>query len=345
MRTPPVWIALSLLVAFLVPAPVSRADSLANLAAAIDLEALDDAARVALVQGANWFRKRAESDDEGWFIPPIRQRKVVEVKEVPWRYRLETYEEPVYEYETHVTYVQTVPYEPPRKVEIRRPVRQSATRKVQRQREVADPDGPLTRTIKVPVYGPGGPNVWPATALGDNGFTLYAMRKTGVPGDDPVLVRVAESMLSFLAAYGSPDHTWSLAGMAAGLSVMPGGRFSDAARELAGRLLEGQITDGAARGLWGPMCVNTRLLSAMLKQLGDASEEVSRPADAGPSPQPRQRRFLGAGPGARLLRVEQHAGQGRGALRVRTPPGGALRAGRVHAGARGPLRPLPPAGA
>ncbi len=255
-----------------------RAESLTNLVSAVDREAVDDGSRIALLQATHWFRQRATADDQGWLVPPVRQRTVVETKDVTFRYRLETYDvdEPIYEYETHTTYVQTVPYEPPRKMEVRRPVRITGTHRVQRQREVPDANGPLSRVYKQPVYGPGGPDSWSVTALGENGLAIYALRQAGMPADDPILMRVSENLLTFFDCYGMPDHTWSLAWLTAGFATLPGDRCAQTTRRLAERLLDGQITEGAARGLWGPMCVNTRVLAPLLRRLADGLEEVNR---------------------------------------------------------------------
>lgn len=271
-------VAILLTLILLLAAEAGRGQSLTNLVQAVDREAVDDGSRIALLQATHWFRQRAIADDQGWLVPPVRQRTVIDTKEVTFRYRLESYDvdEPIYEFETHTTYVQTVPYEPPRKVEVRRPVRVKSTRKVQRQREVADPDGPLSRIHKQPIYGPGGPDSWSVTALGENGLAIYALRQAGLQPDDPILVRVSENLLTFFDCYGLPDQTWSLAWLTAGFATLPGERCAQMTRRLAERLLDGQITEGAARGLWGPVCVNTRVLAPLLRRLADGIEEVNR---------------------------------------------------------------------
>ena len=48
--------------------------------------------------------------------------------------------------------------------------------------------------------------------------------------------------------------------------------------KLASRLLDGQITDGAARGLWGPMCVNPRLFAILMRDYLASEAELAAAA-------------------------------------------------------------------
>jgi hypothetical protein len=68
--------------------------------------------------------------------------------------------------------------------------------------------------------------------------------------------------------YGMPDATWDLAWCAAAFARLPGEEDDSLTRELASKLLNGQITDGPACGMWGPASINLSLLGSLcLKEL------------------------------------------------------------------------------
>ena len=83
--------------------------------------------------------------------------------------------------------------------------------------------------------------------------------------------RVAEQLLHVYELHGLPDLTWDLAWSTAAFSMMEGESYREMAGQMAGKLLDGQITDGKATGLWGPVCVNTEFLAAMLQKKDDYS--------------------------------------------------------------------------
>ena len=233
---------------------------------------LDREVRTTLSKSVEFFKKRAAEDAQGWVVPPIRTRKVVDHEVVTHRYRELTREVPVYEYE-YETYeeVQNVrvgdssaAVDTYRKVKKRRVVsrKQVGVKKVKRLER--DPNGSITREHRIPKYGPGGPDVWERYALGDNALALYALRLAGVPGDDVTVSNLSNNLTDFLARYGYPDETWDLAWLTAAFSTMPYEYQRKHASAMASKLLDGQIRDGDAAGLWGPVAINTALLAEQL---------------------------------------------------------------------------------
>jgi hypothetical protein len=229
-----------------------------------DPAALQLAARAAIARGVTYLKDRAAADPDGWIAPPYRTRVAIGTTNVTVRYRER--KTPKYEYETYATYE-------------RRPGASSvdtAVVPVQRQRikrvidleggpvELAeDPKGSIQKTVTRSVYGPGGPDYWRLGMLGQNAMALYALRVAGVPADDTVAQGTAEKLRTFVQSYGMPDATCELAWFAAGFARMPGKDAEELTQQLASKLLDGQITEGAARGLWGPVCINLPLLASL----------------------------------------------------------------------------------
>lgn len=231
-------------------------------------EDLQLAARVALGQGVNWLKQKGADDPDGWIVGPFRQRKITEWTNYVVRYSKKTVtsEYPVYEYSNVVTFIPGSVGEAPRKVVSQRPVKQIGTRKVERVVEVSDPEGPLIKQHRRPVaYDKNGSIVWYARNLGDAALTAYALRRAGVPDTDPVLQRLLENLQNHLDTFGLPDQTWNLAWLAALYAGIPGAEADVLTKRIVSRLLDGQITEGPARGLWGPICVHHGLLASLLR--------------------------------------------------------------------------------
>ena len=242
---------------------------------------LDSEVRTALAQAVEFFKKRAAEDEEGWVIPPRRTRKVVGHETVTHRYREEVREVPVFEYE-YETYevVQKVrvgesaaAVDTFRKVKKRRVVsrKQVGTKKLKRL--VRDPDGPIERSHRIPQYGPGGADVWARYALGDNALALYALRHAGVPAEDATVSQLTTALYGFISSYGYPDETWDLAWLTAAFSTLTYEPHRQAARAMASKLLDAQIRDGEATGLWGPVAINTALLAERVREVEDLSQD------------------------------------------------------------------------
>lgn len=257
------------------------------------------AARAAIARGVTYLKDRAAADPDGWIAPPYRTRVAIGTTNVTERYREQ--KTPKYEYETYATYE-------------RRPGASSvdtAVVPVQRQRIkrvidleggpvqlVLDPKGPIQKRVTRSVFGPGGYDYWRFGQLGQNALALYALRVAGVAADDAVVQGTAEKLRTFVQSYGMPDATYELAWFAAGFARMPGKDAEELTQQLASKLLDGQITDGAARGLWGPVCINIPLLASLCLRepaLGQSLQKA-REAEKG---LPQQKK-----PGPRVAKIE-----------------------------------------
>jgi hypothetical protein len=223
-----------------------------------------------------YFRELAKKETaEGLICPPLRRGKVTEWKtvEVKCTKRLVEEKHPVYkvveEYQDvkegdSVTAVTVRKKVPVHKLE--------GWKTVQVERTVPDPNGSIVEQRRVPVMGPGGADEWRTFQFGHNAMALYALMRAGVDPQDEAVQRGAEQLLKIYQTFGIPDYTWDLAWSVAAFSMIESKDYQDMAKRMAGKLLDGQINDGAATGLWGPVCVNTELLSAMMAKRQEYSD-------------------------------------------------------------------------
>lgn len=244
---------------------------------AVSPEDIQRAARVALAQGVAFLKQRAEKDPQGWIIPPGQNatRRVIGSKAVVVRYREVEVDVPVYEYKQVVTFVQSSSVDPPRKVVTQQPVRKIGTKKVKSL--AVDHNGSIEKTIKHPVYEKGDNTIfWYPSTIGDNAMAVCALRRAGVPESDPVMSRMLVNLKEYLGTYRVPDQTWNLAWLVAALAPVQEKDAITWTEALVGRLLDGQITDGAARGLWGPMSFHPRLLSVLARDYLAIAAEIPK---------------------------------------------------------------------
>jgi hypothetical protein len=236
---------------------------------------LDYATRMALAQGVITLKKFAQEDPQGWIIPPIQKVTLTGYKDVPLKYRLIERDVPIYEYTDLVVLTPgPSPGDPPVRRIVQQPTKQIGTRKETHIRY--DPTGPLERIYKQPIYEHVGDTSWSYSLIGDSAMALTALRAAGLPENDPVVTHMVENILLYLDTYGPPDQTWNLAWLAVAMAQTDDSIASDWTEKLASRLLDGQITDGAARGLWGPMCFHPRLISVLISDYLASDAEVSR---------------------------------------------------------------------
>jgi hypothetical protein len=247
---------LSLVVGMAAPPPVPVAEP------AMDEVALHWAARAAVARGVSFLKGRSANDDGGWVTPPFRHAKVVGTTNIVFRYSEKKV--PLYEYETYTVYE-------------RRPGATSQSARtlqaVERKRikGVLDPqgrtilvydrNGPIERTESRPLYEKGGVEQWMYGRLGQNGMALYTLLRCGVPEDDEGAQRLRQNLVDFAGMYGLPDSTWDLAWMTAAFARLPDDDARKLTQAAASKLLDGQILDGDARGLWGPVCIHVPLLA------------------------------------------------------------------------------------
>lgn len=218
-----------------------------------------------------FFRSLAAAEGaDGLIAPPARQRKVVGYTDVEVRFSEKLVDVPVFE--TVQEYQDVKVGESVDAVTIRKKV---GVRKVvgteKKMGLVKDPNGTIVRTLKERVYGPGGPDVWHGFQFGHNAMAIYAMMRAGVDPGDEIVQSVAEALSRIYEEFGLPDLTWDLAWSTAAFSLLREERYQELARQMAGKLLDGQIDNGNASGLWGPVCVNTELLAAMTRKKADYS--------------------------------------------------------------------------
>ena len=236
---------------------------------------LDYATRMALAQGVMTLKKMAQADPQGWIIPPIQKVTLTGYKDVPLKYRLIERDVPIYEYTDLVVLTPgPSPGDPPVRRIVQQPTKQIGTRKETIIRY--DPNGPLERIYKQPIYEHVGDTSWSYSLIGDSAMALTALRAAGVPENDPVMYHMVENLLLYLDTYGPPDQTWNVAWLAVAMAQTDDSIAADWTEKLASRLLDGQITDGAARGLWGPMCFHPRLISVLISDYLASDAEVTR---------------------------------------------------------------------
>jgi hypothetical protein len=223
----------------------------------------------AISNAIGYLRGVAAADPDGWFAPPVRQRTVVSTKEITVYHKNVEVDVPVWEYETvkvfkNVRQGQSVDAVTVRKeVEERRPVRQIGTKK--QTKMVPDPKGDIPVTQKIPEYGPGGPDFWKAYHFGHNAMVVYALMSAGIGIDDRLVSQPLENLASLFGRYGLPDTTWDLAWTAAAFSIAgkTNNRYKAIAVQAASKLIDGQIDSGPATGLWGPVCLNLKLVASL----------------------------------------------------------------------------------
>lgn len=231
--------------------------------AVLETTAVQQAARIAMAQGVAKLKQRAADDPDGWVIGPGRFRKIIGHTNIVVHYRKEMIEHPVYEYSNVVVFIPGSVGEPPRKVVQSRPVRKIGTKKVEQL--VGDTNGTVVIERRYPQYDPGGNVQWYANSIGDEALAIYALRRAGVADTDPVMQRALDNVRGHLEVVGLPDQTWNLAWLTVLFADVPGQEAEMLTQRLAARLLDGQITDGAARGLWGPISVHPGVLAVLLR--------------------------------------------------------------------------------
>ena len=266
-------------------------------AARIDAAALEQASRAALACAADFLTARAATNYMGMVVEPMRQRSVR--KAYKQTFRKETYDHPIYEdvwdYEEVMVASQGSSAEHRQLVKTRRPIPGTLKRKLirteKRERLVLDPNGSIVREYPAEDY----PEVWQRAFIGQNALALYALLKCGVAEDDPAVKRLAETLNDILDRIGLPDLTWDVAWLTCAFSQLRDELYKKNRSALIVKLLEGQITDGPARGLWGPICINTTLLSTMLAYEQELSRELAK-----------RRELLQRNPGSKVLAAKEN---------------------------------------
>lgn len=241
-------------------------------------EELRQAARLSLAQGVALLKQKAAADPDGWIMGPSRYVKVIGTTNVTVHLSRRTVWQPIYSYTSVVTFVQETVGAPLRKVIQQRPVKQIGSNAVEQL--VYDPNGSITREESRPIYDRSGNIRWTTRGIGDAALATYALRKAGVPDTDPVMQGMLINLRNHITSFGLPDQTWNLAWLTAVFAGTPGDQAAELTQRLASRLLDGQITDGDARGLWGTLSVHHATLAAMMRDylamLADLQKKEAR---------------------------------------------------------------------
>lgn len=260
-----------------VPAPAKKEPKVEPFVPAPEVSVTDMeyATSVALAQGVAKLKQLSAADPQGWIIPPIQRVRVTGYKDVPRKFRRIEVDRPIYEYTDLVVMVpNSSPGEPPL-----RQVRKVPTRQIDTKKEIIirwDPNGPEEMIDKQPIYEHVGDTSWQFNLIGDSAMALTALRNAGLPENDLVIYKMSENLLNYLDTYGAPDHTWNVAQLAIALAHTPGEVAQEWTLKLASRLLDGQISDGPARGLWGPMCIHPRILAVVIRDYLAGEAEVEK---------------------------------------------------------------------
>ena len=235
--------------------------------------------RAAVSTAVAHLRTRARKDTAGFFLPPGRTRKVVDHKEVTFRYREVDvpHHAPIYEtYETVAAVssgssvgaaVQT------KKVTRRRIVgwEKKGTRTVLRR----DPSGPIERTERVPVWGSGGPDNLRPGWHAQNAMGVLVLLKAGVDPAELPLAQSIQSLADYTEGFGLPDRTLDLAWLTAAFVNLPKDNqtFRTLSERMVNKLLLAQIPDGPGAGMWGPVSLSPEYVAAMIKVEQALAEE------------------------------------------------------------------------
>lgn len=139
-------------------------------------------------------------------------------------------------------------------------------------RLVRDPEGPIVREETRNVHGPGGPDEWRIGQFGHNALAGVALRRANVGGTARVLDPMLEFYDALLEANGLLDLTVDLAWIVVFMAESGQSRYQKWVPDLVAKLMAGQIREGAARGLWGPLALNPDLLAAHWRVLWHHSE-------------------------------------------------------------------------
>jgi len=224
--------------------------------------------RVAVTEGSGYLLGLAmEQLYTGLFVPPGQHYRATDVKDIEIRYRWAIRKLPVFEYKNFKT-MERNRYGDLAEVTRRRPVKQIGTR--DDKYLVRDDNGDVVKIYHRPggydYSAPTGPAYYWSGVLGLNGMSLYALMQAGVPSETDPLSMTIKTLRAHLKEYGLPDRTWDVAWLTVAFSNLPKGdkELENLKLRLANKLLLGQVEAGDGKGLWGPICVNPSIVSAMM---------------------------------------------------------------------------------
>jgi hypothetical protein len=248
--------------------------------------------RQSLSLGTAYLKGLAEKQEHGLVVAPFVEgtRKVASTETytytVKYREEKRTRQVPIYEYETYEEFVYVgrnqaeydyVGANATDSARTLQKVKKQRVKGIKGYQEVhdtvlvRDDSGPIERSYTGTRYTYEKGNdrvVWPVGMLGYNGVALYALLQAGVAPDEEWLHGLARTLQVYVEAYGMPDTTMDLAGLVVGLCRLPtqDERLDALRTRLVSKLLAGQVNQGGASGLWGPVCQDVDLLAALMKE-------------------------------------------------------------------------------
>ncbi|MCK5850934.1 MAG: hypothetical protein KAH23_08465 [Kiritimatiellae bacterium] len=245
------------------------------------------AVRASLACAREYLLGKIETNYLHYAAPPYTTRKIVGWKTndtYSVRYSVKTVDVPVYKkiYETYSTVgvgkshsatARKMGKQKKRRVVGRKKV---GTRK--QKRYTRDPKGSVTKQRAMrsgPIYSKG-TEQWRHYLPGENALVMLALLKVGVREDDRRLVPLIDALNKYIMDFGIPDQTWNVAWMAAAFANLRGDRYEKTREQLINRILEGQIADGPSRGMWGPLCINLKLLPALVAHESALGESIKK---------------------------------------------------------------------
>ena len=232
----------------------------------------------AVINGINFFRQQAATNDEGWLCHPIPGQRVSGYQTRTYHYKQVAVTYPGYKSEPYEVLVPGATPGDPMHHETRyRPTTRDPSQDHVLTQEVYDVNGPIIREVQVPIYEKDAGCRWRYGGLGNNGLAILALRRCGIEGTDPLVATPAQRLAEVIQTFGMPDALRDLAGLTAGFAVMPGDHFKQLTEHCAAKLLDAQLISGPGTGLWGPVAINPSMVSAFTKtlmRLGDEKKAV-----------------------------------------------------------------------
>jgi hypothetical protein len=228
-----------------------------------------DAARASLMCASEYLFSNMGTNQMKLVVMPNRSVVGYGGKKVEVRYSKKMVEQPVFKdkYETYETFEMregATSLDPMRRVKVkrRRLVSREKVGTKMVEQLVRDPNGSIVKTHdSEAIHG----YYLQHGVLGMNAMALLALYEAGVPESDERLQTLTEQIGLLITDYGLPDSTWDLAWLSAAFAYVQNDDFEEPVFKAAlNKLLDGQITYGKARGMWGPICINMELLAAAM---------------------------------------------------------------------------------
>lgn len=232
----------------------------------------------ALLEGVGILRGLVAASEDGYAVVPPRLtltdfENAGEGETITRRYRLERRKYPVYEYEYEEVEVLALVKEPGASDGVWKKVTQTRIKDRKQVGEewvevkVYDEDGPHQETYT--------PTEWTETTytllatphgfVASNAASLVALRRAGVPHDDPVSRALALALSKLVVHTDLPDTTWDLAWFAYAMLHERGAAHDEQLAAALVKLLAGMAREGDCAGMWGPVCIDRETLARAIK--------------------------------------------------------------------------------